>query len=230
MAAVTLDGARPIRVLLADDEQLIRAGIRLVLRHAGDIEVVAEASDGREAAELAVRHSVDVALMDIRMPGADGLAATEWIAERAPAVRVLILTTFGNDEYVGRALRAGAAGFLLKDSGPEELIHAVRVVARGQSILSPEITRRLIDRHVARDGARAEAGRGLIATLTGREREVLVMIGTGLSNADIGKRLYLGEGSVKTYVSRVLSKLGCGNRVQAAILAHEAGILSEVAD
>jgi DNA-binding NarL/FixJ family response regulator len=224
---VTSDGERPIRVLLADDQQLVRAGIRLVLRHAEDIEVVAEAADGREAVELALRHPVDVALLDIRMPGTDGLAAAESMAERAPSVRVLMLTTFGDDENVARALRAGAAGFLLKDSGPEELIHAVRVVARGQSILSPEVTRRLIDRYVARDTGRADAGRRLIAGLTGRERDVLVMIGTGLSNADIGQRLYLGEGTVKTYVSRVLAKLGCANRVQAAILAHEAGILSD---
>jgi DNA-binding NarL/FixJ family response regulator len=224
---MTTDGDRPIRVRLADDQRLVRAGIRLVLRHAEDIEVVAEAGDGREAVELALRHPIDVALLDIRMPGADGLAAAQWLAERAPSVRVLILTTFGDEENVARALRAGAAGFLHKDSGPEELIHAVRVVARGQSILSPEVTRTLIDRYVARDGARTDASRGLIATLTERERDVLVMIGTGLSNADIGKRLYLGEGTVKTYVSRVLSKLGCANRVQAAILAHEAGILSD---
>jgi DNA-binding NarL/FixJ family response regulator len=224
---VPADGDRPIRVLLADDQQLVRAGIRLVLRHADDIEVVAEAADGREAVELAVRHPIDVALLDIRMPGTDGLVAAERMAERAPSVRVLMLTTFGDDENVARALRAGAAGFLLKDSGPEDLIHAVRVVARGQSILSPEVTRRLIDRYVARDTARSDAGRHLIATLTGREHDVLVMIGTGLSNADIGQRLHLGEGTVKTYVSRVLAKLGCANRVQAAILAHEAGILSD---
>jgi DNA-binding NarL/FixJ family response regulator len=215
----------PIRVLLADDQQLVRAGIRLILRHAEDIEVVAEAGDGAEAADLATRHLVDVALLDIQMPGTDGLVAAERIARAAPSVRVVMLTTFGEDEYVVRALRLGAAGFLLKDSGPEELIHAVRVVARGHSILSPAVTRQLMDRYLSRDSTRAEAARRRVDALTAREREVLVMIGTGLSNADIGRRLHLGEGTVKTYASRILTKLDCANRVQAAIMAHDAGIL-----
>jgi DNA-binding NarL/FixJ family response regulator len=135
-----------------------------------------------------------------------------------------MLTTFGEDEYVARALRAGAAGFLLKDSGPDELIHAVRVVARGHSILSPAVTRQLLDRYLSRDTGRAQAARQRLAALTERERDVLVMLGDGLSNADIGRHLHLGEGTVKTYVSRILTKLGCANRVQAAILAHDAGV------
>jgi DNA-binding NarL/FixJ family response regulator len=224
---MTAGPARPVRVLLADDQELVRAGIRLVLRHAEDIEVVAEAADGQQAAELAVRHLVDVALLDIRMPGTDGLVAAEHIARRAPSVRVVILTTFGEEEYVARALRAGAAGFLLKDAAPTELIQAVRTVARGQAILSPQITRHLIDRYVSRDDSRAVAARERTADLTDREREVLVMVGTGLSNAEIGGQLHLGEGTIKTYVSRILVKLGCANRVQAAILAHDAGIVPE---
>jgi DNA-binding NarL/FixJ family response regulator len=223
---MTTEPAPRIRVLLADDQELVRAGIRLVLRHAEDIEVVAEAADGEQAADLAVRHPVDVALLDIRMPGTDGLAAAERIARQAPSVRVVMLTTFGEDDYVARALRAGAAGFLLKDAAPAELIQAVRTVARGQAILSPQVTRHLIDRYVSHDHSRATLARERVAALSDREREVLVMVGTGLSNAEIGRQLYMGEGTVKTYVSRILVKLQCANRVQAAILAHDAGILS----
>src|SRR5437667_5826620 len=149
----------PIRVLIADDESLIRSGIRLVLRHAGDIEVVAEAGDGAEAVALAVRHAVDVALLDIRMPGVDGLAAAERLAREAPGVQVVMLTTFGEDAYVARALRAGAAGFLLKDIAPDDLIAAVRAAAGGSAILSPQITRHVIDRYLDRDGDRAAAAR-----------------------------------------------------------------------
>jgi len=212
----------PIRVLIADDESLIRSGIRLVLRHAGDIEVVAEAGDGAEAVALAVRHAVDVALLDIRMPGVDGLAAAERLAREAPGVQVVMLTTFGEDAYVARALRAGATGFLLKDIAPDDLIAAVRAAAGGSAILSPQITRHVIDRYLDRDGDRAAAARHRLAELTGREREVLGMHADGLSNAEIGRRLYLGEGTVKAHVSRILAKLGCANRVQAAILAHDA--------
>jgi len=224
---MTAEPARPVRVLLADDQELVRAGIRLILRHAEDLEVTAEAADGQQAVELAVRHLVDVALLDIRMPGIDGLVAAERIAQRAPSVRVVMLTTFGEEEYVARALRAGAAGFVLKDTGPAELIQAVRTVARGQAILSPQITRHLIDRYISRDGSRAAAAQERITALTDRERDVLVTVGTGLSNAEIGRQLHLGEGTVKTYVSRILVKLGCANRVQAAIVAHEAGIVPE---
>ncbi|MEX0171270.1 response regulator [Streptomyces sp. LMG1-1-1.1] len=214
-----------IRVLLADDQELVRAGIRLVLKHADDIEVVAEASDGREASALAVRHQVDVAMLDIQMRGTDGLSAAERIAERAPSVRVVMLTTFGERAYVDRALKAGVTGFLLKDSTPQELIQAVRRVASGAPVVSPQVTRHLIDRYLDHDEEAADPRTSRIAELTGREREVLAMVGTGASNAEIGKRLHLGEGTVKGYVSRMLTKLGCDNRVQAAILAHDARLL-----
>ncbi|MEU4066301.1 response regulator transcription factor [Streptomyces wedmorensis] len=214
-----------IRVLLADDQELVRAGIRLVLKHAPDIDVVAEASDGPEAAQLAVRHQVDVAMLDIQMQGTDGLCAAERIAESAPSVRVVMLTTFGEHAYVERALKSGAAGFLLKDSTPQELIQAVRRVASGAPVVSPRITRHLIDRYLDAEEKPADPRLSRIAELTSREREVLAMVGTGASNAEIGKRLHLGEGTVKAYVSRMLTKLNCANRVQAAILAHDARLL-----
>ncbi|MFI9292163.1 response regulator [Streptomyces gardneri] len=214
-----------IRVLLADDQELVRAGIRLVLKHADDIEVVAEASDGHEATVLATRHEVDVAMLDIQMQGTDGLRAAEHIAERAPSVRVVMLTTFGEHAYVERALKAGVSGFLLKDSTPQELIQAVRRVAAGDPVVSPQITRHLIDRYLDNNEESADPRLGRIARLTDREREVLAMVGTGASNAEIGRRLHLGEGTVKAYVSRMLTKLSCSNRVQAAILAHDARLL-----
>lgn len=209
-------------MLLADDEHLLRAGIRLVLRHADDIEVVAEAGDGGEAVDLACRLALDVALLDIRMPGVDGLTAAEQLARRAPALKVVMLTTFGEPGYVSRALRAGAAGFVLKDTGPQELIQAVRAAARGGAVLSPRIAKDLIDTYVVTDDGEA---RRLVGTLTAREHEVLVGVGLGMSNAEIARQLFMGEGTVKTYVSRILGKLGRDNRVQAAIVAHEAGIL-----
>ncbi|MGW6706043.1 response regulator [Streptomyces sp. NPDC054956] len=211
-----------IRVLLADDQELVRAGIRLVLKHAEDIEVVAEASDGHEAARLAVHHHVDVAMLDIQMPGTDGLRAAERIAERAPSVRVVMLTTFGEDAYVARALKAGVAGFLLKDSTPQELIRAVRTIASGSPVVSPQVTRHLIDRYLSGEEAPADPRLDRIADLTSREREVLAMVGTGASNAEIGRKLHLVEGTVKAYVSRMLTKLSCANRVQAALLARDA--------
>jgi DNA-binding NarL/FixJ family response regulator len=214
-----------IRVMLADDEQLLREGVRLVLRHADDIEVVAEAGDGAEAARLACEQPVDVALVDIRMPGTDGLTAAELMAERAPRVKVVMLTTFGEQEYITRALRAGAAGFLLKDSGPQELIHAVRAAAHGGAILSPRITKDLIATHVVAADGRAAKAQRLVDSLNERERDVLVLVGVGASNAEAARLLYMGEGTVKTYVSRILAKLGCANRVQAAIIAHDAGML-----
>lgn len=211
-----------IRVLLADDEQLLRTGIRLVLQHAEDIEVVAEAGDGGEAVELACRIPLDVALMDIRMPEVDGLTAVERLTRRVPALKVVMLTTFGEPGYISRALRGGATGFILKDTGPQELIQAVRAAARGGAVLSPRITKDLITRYLATDD---DAAGRLVSTLTEREREVLVQVGLGASNAEIARQLYMGEGTVKTYVSRILGKLGCDNRVRAAIVAHEAGIL-----
>ncbi|MFF9041529.1 response regulator [Streptomyces sp. NPDC014892] len=219
------DSTGPIRVLLADDEALMRAGLRLVLAHAEGIEVVAEAADGAEAVDLAVSHRIDVVLMDIRMPRVDGLAATERLAALAPSVQVVMLTTFGEDEYITRALEAGAAGFVLKDTGPQELIQAVRVAARGDAILSPRITRGLIEQYVISHARRTSEARRLMEVLTAREQDVLVLVGLGLSNAGIGRRLHMGEGTVKTHVRHILTKLGCANRVQAAILAHDGGLL-----
>ncbi|RSM62231.1 DNA-binding response regulator [Actinoplanes sp. ATCC 53533] len=220
-----INDARTVRVLLADDERLVRAGLRLVLSHADDIEIVAEAGNGAEAVDLATRHDIDVVLMDIRMPGTDGLTAAKELAARAPSVQVVMLTTFGEDEYVAQALLAGAAGFLLKDSGPEELIHAVRAAADGHAILSPRITRELIDRYVVTSAGRITEARRRVSALTDREREVLAMIGSGLSNAEAGRQLFMGEGTVKTHVRHILTKLDCANRVQAAILARDAGLL-----
>lgn len=214
-----------IKVMLADDEQLLREGVRLVLRHADDIEVTAEAGDGAEAVRMACTLPVDVALVDIRMPGTDGLTTAEQLAERAPEVKVVMLTTFGEQEYITRALRAGAAGFLLKDSGPQELIHAVRAAAHGGAILSPRITKDLIATHVMLTDSRSVKAQGLVDRLNERERDVLVLVGVGASNAEAARLLYMGEGTVKTYVSRILAKLGCANRVQAAIIAHDAGLL-----
>ncbi|MGY0235960.1 response regulator [Longispora urticae] len=216
-----------IRVLLADDQELVRAGIRLVLRHAEDIEVVAETSGGADVVALALRHKVDVALLDIQMAAVDGLTAAERMAARAPSVRVVMLTTFGEDEYVRRALRAGAVGFLLKDSTPDELIGAVRLAAAGKHVVSPEITGKLIDGYLGSGTPQADPHRERLSVLTQRELDILILLGTGASNAEIGQRMFLGEGTVKAHVSRILTKLGCANRVQAAVLAHEAGLLSD---
>ncbi|MFJ4682650.1 response regulator [Streptomyces sp. NPDC088789] len=215
-----------IRVLVADDEALMRAGIRLILEHADDIEVVAEAGDGLEAVVACRTHEIDVALLDLQMPTADGVAAAESITRLSPRTRVVMLTAFGEEAGVTRALRAGASGFLLKDTGPEELIRAVRLAAGGEPVLAPRITRRLLDRHV-RSGREAEAARLRIEELTPVEREVLRLLGTGLSNAEIAGRLYLSAGTVKAHISRILTRTGCANRVQAAVLAHDAGLLAE---
>jgi DNA-binding NarL/FixJ family response regulator len=216
-----------IRVLLADDEALIRTGIRLILETADDIEIVAEAANGSEAVELTRSHQIDVALLDIRMPKLDGIAAAEQIGRLVPGTRVVMLTTFGEDEYVARALRAGAAGFLLKDTPPDGLIHAVRVAAGGEAILSPKITRHIIDRYVGPEDTRGDAARRRLEVLTERERDVLIRISAGSSNAEIAKGLLISEGTAKAHVSRVLTKLGCTNRVQAAILAHDAGLATD---
>ncbi|MBP2471389.1 DNA-binding NarL/FixJ family response regulator [Crossiella equi] len=212
-------------MIIADDEPLVRAGIKLVLSAAEDIEVIAEATDGRSAITEVGARSADVLLLDIRMPGMDGLSALAELAKVAPATRVVILTTFGEAEYIGRALDSGAAGFLLKDSAPEELIRAVKVVAAGEAYLSPSVTKWVINRVSATGGnAKAVDARRRLDVLTDREREVLELLAQGLSNADIGGRLYMSEATVKMYVSRVLGKLDCSNRVQAAILAHDAGL------
>ncbi|GGS10775.1 DNA-binding response regulator [Streptomyces humidus] len=214
-----------IRVLIADDEPLIRAGIRMILASAQDIEIVAEAVDGREAVELAGRHRVDVALLDIQMPRMDGLAALAELRRTVPAARVLILTTFGQRDNVLRALQDGGSGFLLKDSAPCELIGAVRAAAAGAAFLSPQATRHVADS--VREQAptrRGEEARRRVAALTERERDVLALLGEGLSNADTGRRIHMSEATVKTYVSRILAKLGCENRVQAALAARDAGL------
>ncbi|MEV4434910.1 response regulator transcription factor [Streptomyces sp. NPDC049585] len=217
-----------IRVLIADDEPLIRAGIRMILTSADDIEVVAGAADGREAVEQARCHRVDVALLDIQMPRLDGLAALAELGRSAPGVRVLILTTFGERDNVLRALRQGGAGFLLKDSAPGELIGAVRAAAAGDAYLSPAATRHVVDSlATGQAGAadtRAAEARRRVAVLGERELEVLALLGEGLSNADAGRRLHMSEATVKTYVSRILAKLECDNRVQAALLARDAGL------
>ena len=215
-----------VRVLLVDDDPLVRAGLRMILSSADDLEVVGEAGDGAEAVGAVRTHRPDVVLMDIRMPGTDGLTATAAVTALPEPPKVVVLTTFGVDDYVFRALEAGAAGFLLKDTPPRDLIAAVRVVAAGDAMLSPSVTRTLIG-HVAGAGetGRRNAARARLAPLTDREREVLVAVGRGLSNAEIGRELYLSEATVKTHVSRLLLKLGCANRVQVAILAHDAGLL-----
>lgn len=219
--------ARTLRVLLVDDDPLVRAGLSMILSSDPTIEVVAEAADGAQALDAVRASRPDVVLMDIRMPEVDGLAATGRITALDPAPKVLVLTTFDLDDYVFRALEAGASGFLLKDTPPRELVAAVKVVASGDAMLSPGVTRTLIG-HYATDGVQGRRQRALgrLQVLTDREREVLVAVGQGLSNAEIGRTLFLSEATVKAHVSRLLLKLGATNRVQVAILAHDAGLLS----
>ncbi|MCS0602242.1 response regulator transcription factor [Streptomyces sp. LP11] len=220
-----------IRVLVADDEPLIRAGIRMILSSCADIEVVAEAADGREAVTLARELRVDVAVLDIQMPVMDGLTALAELRRTVPEVRVLMLTTFGEQRNVLRALTGGGAGFLLKDSAPPDLIRAVQAAAAGQAYLSPATTRRVVDLLAADDTVRrAERARALLERLTGRERDVLALLGEGLSNADVGRRIHMSEGTIKSYVSRILTKLDCENRVQAALLARDAELRGEPTD
>ena len=215
-----------IRVLLVDDDPLVRAGLRMILSSADDLSIVGEAGDGSEAVTAVHAHHPDVVLMDVRMPQLDGLSATAAVTALPSPPRVIVLTTFGLDDYVFRALEAGASGFLLKDTPPRDLISAVRVVAAGEAMLSPAVTRSVIGRFAGSSGdARRTAAVTRLEPLTDREREVLVAVGQGLSNADIGRRLFLSEATVKTHVSRLLLKLGCTNRVQVAILAHDAGLL-----
>ncbi|MEU6893137.1 response regulator transcription factor [Streptomyces sp. NPDC046557] len=217
--------ARVIRVVIADDEPLIRAGIRMILTSEPDIEVVAEAANGREAVELARAHAPDVLLLDIQMPVMDGLTALGELGRTVPDVRALVLTTFGEKENVLRALSQGGAGFLLKDSAPGELIGAVRAAAAGDAYLSPGAARHVVDQLASgRAAGRGEEARRRIAELSERERGVLALLGEGLSNADAGRRLHMSEATVKTYVSRILAKLDCENRVQAALLARDAGL------
>jgi len=216
----------PVRVLLVDDQALVRAGFRMILDSEPGIEIVGEASDGLEAVEAVRRDRPDVVLMDIRMPELDGLEATRRILangslEEGP--RVLMLTTFDLDEYVYEALRAGASGFLLKDTPPEQLVQGIQVVASGEALLSPQITRRVIEEFVRRPAPSAPA-KG-INELTARELEVLKLIAKGLSNAEIARELYVSETTVKTHVARVLMKLELRDRVQAVVLAYETGLV-----
>lgn len=215
-----------IRVLLADDQALVRGGLRMIVDAQSDMEVVGEAADGREAIEAFHKLHPDVVVMDIRMPNLDGVEATRRLAgpDSPYRARVLVLTTFDLDEYVYDALRAGASGFMLKDAPPAELIGAIRVVAAGDALLAPSVTRRLISSFVAKAPARPQA-RAALDTLTDREQEVLKLVARGLSNAQIAETLVVGETTVKTHVARMLDKLDLQNRVQAAIFAYETGLV-----
>ncbi len=214
-----------IRVLLADDQALVRAGLRSLLDAEPDIEVVGEAADGAEAAQLAAETVPDVVLMDIRMPGVDGIAATRTIAADPTLedVRIVILTTFDLDEYVFDGLRSGASGFLVKDTEPVELLRAVRTVATGDSLLSPRATRRLVEEYAARAKPRERAPE--LDVLTAREREVLIHVAGGLSNDDIAEKLFISPATARTHVSRAMTKLGARDRAQLVTLAYELGLV-----
>ncbi|MEU7861983.1 response regulator transcription factor [Nonomuraea sp. NPDC049141] len=214
-----------IKVLLADDEALVRAGVRAVLAAAPDIEIVAEAGNGREALELARTYRPDVALLDIRMPLLDGLGAAAELRRAAPEIAVVMLTTFSEDDYITKALDGGASGFLLKSGDPYELMAAIRAAHGGAAFLSPQIAHRVIRQVSGGRMSRQSAAKERITMLTPREREVLALVGAGLSNAEIGERLFLVEGTVKAYVSAILGRLDMRNRVQAAVLAYEAGLV-----
>jgi DNA-binding NarL/FixJ family response regulator len=222
MTGAAPSGAPPTRVLLADDQDLVRAGLRLMVDSAPDLTVVGEAATGRQAIRLAKLERADVVLMDIRMPELDGLEATRRILAANRSARILILTTFDLDEYVYEALSAGASGFVLKDDPPEQLIAAVRTIAAGDALLSPAVTKRVIRQftRIPRPAPPKE-----MDELTAREQEILRLIASGLSNAEIGERLYIGETTVKTHVTHVLQKLGLRDRVQAVVLAHQTGLL-----
>jgi DNA-binding NarL/FixJ family response regulator len=223
---MSADGEPPkIRVLLADDQALVRAGFKSLLDAVDDIEVVGEASDGEEAVRLASELKPNVALMDIRMPGLDGLAATRAIVEddRLAEVRIVILTTFGLDEYVFEAIRSGASGFLVKDTEPDELIQAVRVVAAGEALLSPSVTKRLLAEFATR--AKEPPPAGGLDELTDREREIVALVGEGLSNQEIAERLFLSPATAKTHVSRAMGKLRVRDRAQLVVIAYESGLV-----
>lgn len=212
-----------IRVALIDDDALIREGLRMIIEQAGDLEVVATASNGEEALRVASEHRPDVMLMDVRMPVLDGIEATRRITDSDDAPRVIILTTFELDEYVFEALRAGASGFLLKRTEPEQLVGAIRVVAGGEALLSPSVTRRLIEEFTRRP----PVGSGeRLANLTEREREVLLLIARGLSNQELAEQLFIADNTVKTHVKRIFTKLGARDRAQAIVIAYESGLMS----
>jgi DNA-binding NarL/FixJ family response regulator len=217
-----------IRVLLADDEAMIRVGVCTILATDPGLEVIAEAADGREAVELTLRHRPDIALLDIRMPRLDGLAAAQELRRVTPGTSLMMLTTFSEDEFIARALSLGVSGFVLKSGDPRELIAGVRAVAAGGAYLSPEVARRIITRlHVGDRLGREATARTRVKSLTDRERDVVGLVGAGLSNAEIAARLHVVEGTVKAHVSAVLARLGLKNRVQLAILAYEGGLLDD---
>lgn len=213
-----------IKVVLLDDEAIVRGGIAMILAAGPGIEVVAQDGDGRAIVDLIARHRPDVVVTDIRMPYVDGLEVTRRVRALPDPPAVLVLTTFGLDEYVYAALESGAAGFLLKDAPPAELARAVEVVAAGDAILAPAVTKRLLDTF-ATGGAKRTRARNQLDELTEREREVAMAVATGASNADIARRLHMSEATVKVHVSRMISKLGLDNRTQVAILAHQAGLI-----
>lgn len=215
-----------IRVALVDDQAMVRAGFRMILETEADITVVGEAADGREAVDLVQRSAPDVVLMDVRMPQMDGIEATRLITSSSSPARVLILTTFDLDDYVYSALRVGASGFMLKDAPAEQLVNAVRVIASGDALLAPSVTRLLIDEVSRRPAVDAQAVAPGLADLTDRELEVLRLIARGMSNAEIADELYLGEATVKTHVGRVLTKLDLRDRVQAVVVAYESGLVT----
>jgi len=211
-----------IRVLVVDDQAMVRAGLRLILDGQADMEVVGEAADGEEAQVAVRRDRPDLVLMDIRMPRLDGIAATRKLIEHDPAVRVLVVTTFDADQYVFEALRAGASGFILKDSSPEQLVAAVRLIAAGDALLAPARTRRLIETQVR---PKPTVDSSLIGTLTDREREVLVLMARGLENSEIAAELFISDATVRTHIGHVLSKLNSRSRVQAVVVAYESGLV-----
>jgi DNA-binding NarL/FixJ family response regulator len=214
-----------VRVLLCDDQALVRSGFRMILEAREDIEVIGEAEDGAQALEMTWRQLPDVVLMDVRMPRIDGVEATRRLVGAGAEARILILTTFDLDEYVFEALRAGASGFLLKDVQPAQLVDAVRVVARGDALLDPTVTRRLLDRFAHTLPGAPERPPPELGELSDREREVLELMASGLSNAELAERLVLSETTVKTHVSSILRKLGLRDRVQAVVLAYQAGLV-----
>ncbi|GAA0416289.1 DNA-binding response regulator [Acrocarpospora corrugata] len=226
-ASGSLSTTAPIKVLLADDEKLVRSGFKLLLDLEDDITVVGEATNGAEAVEGARATRPDVVLMDIRMPKVDGIQATTQITgmRGLERVRILILTTYDTDAYVFEGLQAGASGFLLKDAGPAELLHAIRVVAAGDALLAPRITRRLISQFTARRTA-ASAAEDRLAVLTGREREVLALVGRGFSNDEIGAELFLSPATARTHVSHAMAKLGARDRAQLVVIAYRTGLVS----
>ncbi|MEV4582365.1 response regulator transcription factor [Nonomuraea jabiensis] len=215
-----------IRVLLADDEAMIRAGVKAILASDPSLEVVAEAGDGRQAVDLAISHHPDVALLDIRMPRLDGLGAASEMRRVAPGTAVVMLTTFGEDDYIAKALDIGASGFLLKSGDPRELIAGIHAVADGAAYLSPRVAQRVIAHFAGGRMTRGAQARDRIGPLTDRETEVLALLGAGMSNGEIARELHIVEGTVKAYVSAILTRLGVRNRVQAAIIAHEAGLVA----